>query len=196
MGKLRATNNCPSEPYELYINETTSKILKQKAALKAPAKPTKKSKQEIRFAARKDPPPKLIIQGGEKEETTASSTRHFKMPLLYRESIPLYERFQEGQGLENIAQDQFWNSIEISNLQDTYHTPFRDDILIFHFSEVPVGKAEPEQLSNIEMFPKCKNLLVYSVYCTNTELRKSDVETTFRQNIINAHESKIVEKAS
>jgi len=75
--------------------------------------------------------------------------------------------------LENVAQNQFWNSIEIGNLQDTYRTPFKDETLIFHFSEIPVSKAEPEQLANIDMFKKCKNLLVYSVYCANTELRKS-----------------------
>jgi hypothetical protein len=112
--------------------------------------------------------------------------RQFKLPLLYKESIALYERFQDGQGVENIAQNQFWNSIEIANLQDTYKTPFQSDTLIFHFSEISVSKAEPEQLINLDMFKKCKNLLVYSVYCANTELKKSELEATFRQNIINS----------
>jgi hypothetical protein len=94
--------------------------------------------------------------------------RQFKLPLLYKESIALYERFQDGQGVENIAQNQFWNSIEIANLQDTYKTPFKSDTLIFQFSEVPVGKTELEHVVNLDMFKKCKNLLVYSVYCANT----------------------------
>jgi len=81
IAQLNITNNCPSEPYELYINEATSKALKHKAALKTPAKPSKKSKMEIRFAARKEPPPKLSIQEGDKD---APPSRQFKLPLLYK----------------------------------------------------------------------------------------------------------------
>lgn len=99
MAQLNLTGNCPSDPHELYINEATSKMLRQKATLKTTAKPSRKSIMEIKFAARKEPPPKLSID----EQKESPQIRQFRLPLLYKESIPLYERFQERQGLTNIS---------------------------------------------------------------------------------------------
>lgn len=47
----------------------------------------------------------------EDRQPEKSHVRQFKMPLIYEATIPLYERFHEGQGKKNIAEDQFWRTI-------------------------------------------------------------------------------------
>jgi hypothetical protein len=91
----------------------------------------------------------------------------------------------DGEGLENIAKNQFWNAIELGNLPDTYKTPFKMDTLVFHFSEVPATKGDVDGLSDYDSrFKRCKNLLTYSVYSSNPELKAHEIDSIFRQNII------------
>lgn len=60
----------------------------------------------------------------------------FKVPFLNVSAYPLYERFADGNGIDNIKKSDLWREHAVQNLEDTYVIKFKNQVFIVTFKEI------------------------------------------------------------